>query len=119
MTRPRSEKRREAILEAATILVAEKGTEAATAQIAKHAAVPHGSVFTYFSTKNELLNCLYLEIKRDLTQSILDEIKFGDDTRNQVCQLWTAWTRWGAKNTDKRRDTCPTECRSIDYPQYT
>jgi AcrR family transcriptional regulator len=103
MARPLSEDRRNAILMAATELVAEQGLGAATAEIAKKAGVPNGSIFTYFATKTDLLNALYLELKRELTETVLAEMPGGDDTRAQLRHLWVTWTFWGASHPLKRR----------------
>jgi AcrR family transcriptional regulator len=51
MARPRSEDKRNAILEAATEVVAEQGVSAPTARIAKRAGVAEGTLFTYFENK--------------------------------------------------------------------
>src|SRR6266513_1991714 len=64
MARPLSEEKREAILEAAAELVAQMGTGASTANIAKAAGVAEGTLFTYFGTKDDLLNQLFVEIEK-------------------------------------------------------
>ena len=66
MARPRSEDKRQTILRAAIQLFAEEGLNAPTARIAKLAGVAEGTVFTYFTNKDELLNQLYLELKHGL-----------------------------------------------------
>src|SRR5512140_2507877 len=103
MARPKSEDRRKAILGAATSLIAAQGLGAPTAEIAKKAGIPHGSVFTYFDTKPELYNVLYRELTTELTDIVLAAISPRADTRAQFEQLWTAWTTWGVSNPDKRR----------------
>ena len=103
LARPLSEDKRNAILLAAAELVAREGLGAATAQIAKDAGVPHGSVFTYFSTKSELLNAVYRELKAELTGAVLGKLSSGDDTKAQLKQIWTTWTQWGVENPAKRR----------------
>jgi AcrR family transcriptional regulator len=103
MARPRSEDRRNAILTAATELIAEQGLGAPTAAIAKRAGVPHGSIFTYFTTKTDLLNVLYVDLSRELTDTVLATMPAGDDVRAQFHHLWESWTSWGAANLSKRR----------------
>ena len=71
MARPLSEEKRSAILGAATAVVAALGVSAPTVKIAKDAGVAEGTLFTYFPTKDELLNRLYLELKMDLRDAIL------------------------------------------------
>jgi len=103
MARPRSEKRRRTILAAAADLVAAEGINAATADVAKRAQVPHGSVFTYFETKAELFNALYLELKTELSEAILRDMPQRRDARQQFRHLWVTWTNWGVANPSKRR----------------
>lgn len=103
MARPRSEDRRNAILTATTELVAEQGLGAPTAAIAKRAGVPHGSIFTYFKTKTDLLNVLYVDLSREMTDTVLATMPAGDDIRAQFHHLWESWTSWGAANLSKRR----------------
>ncbi|HYS81455.1 MAG TPA: helix-turn-helix domain-containing protein, partial [Anaeromyxobacteraceae bacterium] len=63
MARPKSEDKRNALLAAATQVIAELGVSAPTARIAQVAGVAEGTLFTYFRTKDELLNELYLALK--------------------------------------------------------
>ena len=74
MARPRSEDKQIALLEAATEVVAEQGLAAPTSLIAKRAGVAEGTLFRYFPTKDELLNALYLDIKRSLGESMRERI---------------------------------------------
>lgn len=103
MARPRSEEKQIAILTAATGLIADQGLGAPTAEIARRAGVPHGSVFTYFESKAALLNALYVSLKAELTDAVLAEMPEGDDTRAQLHHLWTTWTDWGVARPNKRR----------------
>lgn len=103
LARPLSEDKRTAIVAAATDLVAREGLSAATAQIAKQAGVPHGSVFTYFETKVSLLNAVYLELKTELTEAVIGQLTGSEDTRSELRQIWTTWTKWGVANPSKRR----------------
>jgi len=103
VARPRSEAKYNAILDAAASLIAEFGLGAATAQIAQRAGVPHGSVFTYFATKEALFNTLYLSLKSELTEAVLAEMPTEGDTRAQMRHLWMVWTGWGVANPAKRR----------------
>src|SRR5258708_16603228 len=72
MVRPKSEDKRNAILGAATRLFAERGlTAAPTSEISKQAGVAEGTLFTYFKTKDDLINPLYREIKLELAVAIM------------------------------------------------
>ena len=60
MSRPRSEQKRQAILDAAFRVFVERGVAASpTSAISKAAGVAEGTLFTYFKTKEELMHELY------------------------------------------------------------
>jgi len=73
MARPRSDAKRNAILDAATRVIAVEGVSAPTAKIAKLARVAEGTLFTYFNNKDELLNELYLQLKTELRETLAAE----------------------------------------------
>lgn len=64
MARPKSEDKKQALLEAATAAFAQSGIAASTALIARNAGVAEGTLFRYFATKDDLLNALYLHLKQ-------------------------------------------------------
>ena len=103
MARPRSDYKRNAIMSAATRVIAFRGLGAATATIAKEAGVSNGSLFTYFETKAGLFNQLYLELKTEMAKAALDELPSGDDTRKQLFHAWSRWLRWATSCSEKRR----------------
>ncbi len=69
MARPKSEDKKQALLEAATAAFAQSGIAASTSAIARSAGVAEGTLFRYFATKDELLNELYLAIKLRLVRT--------------------------------------------------
>ncbi|CAM3185173.1 HTH tetR-type domain-containing protein [Deinococcus saxicola] len=103
MARPRSADKRTSILSAATRTIASQGPVAATAVIAKEAGVSNGSLFTYFETKADLLNGLYLELKAEMAASALDGLPTDQDLRVQLHFMWVHWLRWATSCPDKRR----------------
>ncbi|MFF7551996.1 TetR/AcrR family transcriptional regulator [Streptomyces olivaceus] len=103
MARPRSDDKRAAITAAAMRIIAAQGLgAAATAAIAKEARVSNGSLFTYFDTKADLLNQLYLELKAEMGTAALGGLPAADD-RAQMLHLWSRWMRWATTNPQKRR----------------
>jgi AcrR family transcriptional regulator len=94
MARPLSEEKRDAILSAATDAVAALGIGAATAKIAKAAGVAEGTLFTYFPTKDDLLNALYLAIKEDLHQSLMADYPAAGDLRERIRHVWDRFIDW-------------------------
>lgn len=88
---------------AATELIAERGLGTSTADIAKHAGISNGSVFTYFETKTDLFNAIYAEWKADLIDTVLAAIPGDHDEKSQLRCFWAARTQWGIKNPAKRK----------------
>lgn len=103
MARPLSEDRRNTILMSATVLIAEQGLGASTAEIAKQAGVSNGSVFTYFPTKADLLNALYCELKQELIETVLTALPSSQVAKSELWRFWAPWTRWGVANPEKRK----------------
>jgi AcrR family transcriptional regulator len=103
MPRARSEDRRNAILSAATRVIASQGLGAATATIAKEAGVSNGSLFVYFDTKAALLNELYVALKTEMTAAAIAGLPAEGERREQVFHMWTQWLGWATTNPEKRR----------------
>ncbi len=103
MSRARSDDRRGAILAAATRLIASDGLGAATAAIAKEAGVSNGSLFTYFETKADLLNELYVELKAESAAATMEGLPTGNDVREQLRHAHSSWLHWAASCPEKRR----------------
>jgi AcrR family transcriptional regulator len=103
MARPRSDDKRNAIMAAAIRVIASQGLGAATATIAKEAAVSNGSLFTYFETKADLMNQLYIELKAEMAAAALDGLPAESDIREQMLSMWSHWLRWAASYPEKRR----------------
>jgi len=103
MARPRSDEKRAAILEAATRVIVTQGLGATTAGIAKEAGIANGSLFTYFDTKTELLNELYLELKRELAAISLHKLPSDAELRDQMYHIWKSWSEWAVSSPNKRR----------------
>jgi AcrR family transcriptional regulator len=103
VARPRSADKRSAILEAATRVVAAQGLSAPTALIAQEAGVANGSLFTYFETKADIFNQLYLELKTEVASTALSDLPTEADPREQLLHFWSRTTEWAAANPDKPR----------------
>ena len=80
-----------------------QGLSAPTADIAKEAGVANGSFFTYFETKSELFNQLYLELKSEMARAALKDVTTGTELRDQVFRVWRNWMKWAVAYPDKRR----------------
>jgi AcrR family transcriptional regulator len=103
MARPKSEDKRNAIMEAATRVIAAQGLGAPTMKIAEMAGVANGTLFTYFETKTDLFNQLYLELKTAMASAALEGLPAGADLRSRTLHAWSNWMEWAVSDPDKRR----------------
>ena len=103
MARPLSEDKRNAILDAATHAVAALGIGASTARIAKGAGVAEGSLFTYFSNKDDLLNQLYLHLKSEFRAMLITDYPANASVKDRCRHLWDRSIDWGAISPAKRK----------------
>ena len=104
MARPKSEDKRNAILEAATRLFAERGlTAAPTSEISKQAGVAEGTLFTYFKTKDDLINALYREIKLELADAMMSDFPRKKKVGTRLRHVWDRYVNWGIANPKQRK----------------
>jgi AcrR family transcriptional regulator len=90
-------------MSAAIRVIASQGLGAPTATIAKEAGVSNGSLFTYFKTKADLFNQLYIELKREMASAPVDGLPTEGDIREQMLHIWTHWLSWAMSCPEKRR----------------
>src|SRR5271156_427894 len=103
MARPKSEDKRNAILSAATQVFAERGLSAATSAISSAAGVAEGTLFTYFKTKDELVNALYRAIKLELADAMMSDFPRRASIRNRLLHVWNRYLTWGVRNPKQQR----------------
>jgi AcrR family transcriptional regulator len=88
LARPKSESKRKAILEASMDLFAERGIgHAPTSAISAAAGIAEGTLFTYFKTKDELLNELYRELRKEMDKELVD-YPFSADAHTRLRYVW-------------------------------
>ena len=98
MARPKSEDKKQALLDAATSAIAQSGIAASTALIARSAGVAEGTLFRYFATKDDLLNALYLHLKSDLCQAMLAGLVENVSPKEFTHNIWNSYIDWGVRN---------------------
>jgi AcrR family transcriptional regulator len=103
MAKPKSEDKRNAILSAATQVFAERGLGAPTAAITSAAGIAEGSLFTYFKTKDELINALYRELKLELADAMMSGFPRKQSVRHRLEHVWNGYVQWGVANPDQRK----------------
>ncbi|HWG14819.1 MAG TPA: TetR/AcrR family transcriptional regulator [Streptosporangiaceae bacterium] len=103
MARPKSKDKRDALMAAATRVIVAQGLGAPTAVIAREAGISNGSLFTYFKTKADLYNQLYLELKTGMATASLTGLPAEAPLREQFARMWSNWMDWAMSDPDKRR----------------
>lgn len=103
MARPKSNDKRNAILDAAARVIVAQGLSAPTATIAKEAGISNGSLFTYFETKADLFNQLYLDLKLEMAGEAMKGFPADADLRKQAFHVWVNWMKWATAAPEKRR----------------
>jgi AcrR family transcriptional regulator len=63
----------------------------------------NGSLFTYFETKTDLFNQLYLELKTEMASAATKDLPTGAEPREQLLHLWQHWMNWAVSYPEKRR----------------
>ena len=88
--------KRERILKAALNLFSERGFHnTPTSLIAKEAGVATGTLFHHFKNKEELINALYLELKRSLVDAIAVEFDDTVSLKEKIKITWINGVKWG------------------------
>ncbi|MFL5802572.1 MAG: TetR/AcrR family transcriptional regulator [Roseiflexaceae bacterium] len=102
MARPKSEDKRNAILEAAIVVFAERGVwSTPMLAISKAAGVAEGTLFTYFFSKEVFVNELYRALKLELADVLLSAFPKSADVRSKFQHIWERYVNWGVANPDK------------------
>ena len=103
MARVRSPEKRKAILQAAVHEIAKAGLGAPTAKIARRAGVAAGTLFTYFATKEKLLNELYVELKGEVHIRINANFPHKGSLERRARHIWASVLDWTIEFPEKRK----------------
>jgi AcrR family transcriptional regulator len=103
MARPKSDEKRNAIMDAATRVIVAQGLSAPIAAIAQEAGVSNGLLFVYFQTKADLFNQLYLDLKSEMATTALKDLPNEASLREKMSHAWSNWMGWAISHPDKRR----------------
>lgn len=127
MARPKSDDKHNALLLAAEEVFAQRGLAAApTSAISKQAGVAEGTLFTYFRTKDELVNALYRSIKLDLAEALMTRFPRHGSIRDRLEYLWNAFVDWGVANPQRLNvldqlsvaDVVSEESKAVGYEPF-
>lgn len=128
MARPKSEDKRNAILDAAIAVFARQGVwSTPTSAISKAAGVAEGTLFTYFATKDVLVNELYRKLKLEFADVLLAAFPRTADVRSMFQHLWERYIQWGVANPEKFKvmaqlsvsDQITAESKAVGYAPFT
>ena len=87
--RPKDETKREAILNAAMVLINTLGlAHTSMSKIAREAGVSPATIYIYFENKDHRLLTLYVEVKREMSRAILDSLDDDLDIRDAFRFMW-------------------------------
>jgi AcrR family transcriptional regulator len=101
MARPKSDNKRKAILDATLRIFAEHGiAHAPTSAISKAAGVAEGSLFTYFKTKDELMNELYREMRQDFDRALAN-YPYKADAQSRLRFMWDRFVDLGVAQPER------------------
>jgi len=103
MARVRSPEKRQALLQSAVREIAKEGLEVSTAKIAKGAGLAEGTMFTYFASKNDLLNELYVELKTETYRVIHQNFPHQAALRERARHIWTEYLRWAMEKPGEQK----------------
>ena len=96
--------KKELLLESATKLFVERGLHATpTSAISKEAGVSAGILFHYFKTKDDLIDELYVSIKKEYTSSILNDLEKVKSDLGKLRLIWSNSWNWALTNDLKFR----------------
>jgi AcrR family transcriptional regulator len=62
------------------------------------AGVSEGTIFKYYSTKDELLNGLYRELKLEIVNLLLSDFRRHASVRLRLKHVWNRYVEWGSDN---------------------
>lgn len=92
-------KKREALIEAGMRLFVEQGFHGTpTSQISKEAGVATGTLFNHFSTKEELINGIYIYAKDKMLKKVLVNLENCTTIRSSSLNIWENYLKWGVEN---------------------
>jgi AcrR family transcriptional regulator len=117
MARVRSPEKRSAILQAAVHEIAEAGLGAPTAKIARRAGVAAGTLFTYFASKEELLNELYLDLKVEVYARVNAGFPHKASLERRAQHVWSSYLDWAIEFPEKRKVSAQLNVSDLITPE--
>ncbi|PLX23603.1 MAG: hypothetical protein C0599_04160 [Salinivirgaceae bacterium] len=102
MARQKDDIKREKILDAARQLVINTGfTSLRMAEVAQKAGVATGTLYTYYKSKEALINDAYITTKKEIIELLTDPVHIEQTTYLTLKNVWMAYFYFCHKNPDK------------------
>ena len=87
------------LIEASIDLFAQEGFwNTPTSRIAKHAGVATGTLFNYFESKDALIDEVYLQLKHEWFNHIMDGFPQNGDIKESLEHVWFRYIDWSVRN---------------------
>ncbi|QQS39963.1 MAG: TetR/AcrR family transcriptional regulator [Acidobacteriota bacterium] len=97
--RTKDENKKEAICRAAIDLIQSGGFEdTSMSKIAKAAGISPATIYVYFENKEDLLNEIYLKVKRAMSTAMMRDLDEGGDIEEEFRKVWFNFYRYAAEN---------------------
>lgn len=93
--RTKDEQKHDAICQAAIKLIQRDGFEATSiSKIAKEAGVSPATIYIYFDNKEDLLNKIYLKVKREMSAAMMEGLDEGQSIEEGFRTAWFNFYRY-------------------------
>ncbi|REJ75300.1 MAG: TetR/AcrR family transcriptional regulator [Acidobacteria bacterium] len=97
--RNKDEKKRDAICRAAIDLIQSQGFEdTSMSKIAREAGVSPATIYVYFENKEDLLNQIYIRVKREMSSAIMEGFDQGITIEEQFRTAWFNFYQYAMEN---------------------
>ncbi|HUF04696.1 MAG TPA: TetR/AcrR family transcriptional regulator [Aridibacter sp.] len=97
--RTKDENKRDAICRAAIDLIHKDGfDDTSISKIAKEAGVSPATIYVYFKNKEDLLNEIYLKVKRAMSSATIKDLDEGGDIEEEFRKAWFNFYRYAVEN---------------------
>lgn len=94
--------KRDDILKATLHLISQNGFHGTPmSMIAEEADVGAGTIYRYFDNKEALINELYLEVKREISQAMMEGFSLDSGTEESFKRVWFNTYRYCLQNPEK------------------
>jgi AcrR family transcriptional regulator len=96
--------RRQALKDSAIRLFVKEGfQQASTARVSREAGVATGTLFTYFDSKDDMINTVYSESKTEMIRFVTQKLNTKDAPQKTIKSIWKFGVKWALENPNQYR----------------